>query len=58
MNYFNFHDVKRSLLRNLVFNTLRCMPEEVIYNLLYGTVDPPEVIYFRIASIWVLTILT
>ena len=55
MNYFNYYSVDRSLGRNLVFNTIRCMPEELITYMVYGRVDPPEVLVFRLCSIWVLT---
>ena len=56
INFYSFHDVRRSLLRNLIFNTLRCMPEEFIFYALYGDVDPVPVLVFRIASVWTLTI--
>lgn len=35
-NHFTYYNVERSLGRQLVFNTLRCMPEEVIMYLTYG----------------------
>ena len=56
MNYFAYHDVNRSLLRNIVFNTLRCMSEEVVFYFVYGTVDPWSILTFRIVSIWLLTV--
>ena len=55
-NYFGYHKLERSLVRNLIFNTIRCMPEELIMYLTYGKVDPIEVIVFRLASIWAITI--
>lgn len=57
LNFFVYHEVNRSLFRNLVFNTLRCMPEEVIFYSVYGTVDPWPLLAFRVVSIWVLTVL-
>ena len=56
MNFFNYHDVERSLTRNLIFNTLRCMPEEVIMFVIYGTVEEAPLLWFRLVSIWVLTV--
>ena len=56
MNLFFYHDVKRGVARNLVFNTLRCMPEEFIFYALYGTIEPRPVLLFRLASIWLVTI--
>ena len=55
LNFFAYHDVKRSLPRNLVFNTIRCMPEEVIFYAVYGTLDPIPVLAFRVVTIWLLT---
>ena len=31
------------------------MPEEIIDYVVYGTIDPPEILAFRLLSIWVLT---
>jgi len=32
------------------------MPEEIIDYMVYGTIDPPEILAFRLLSIWVLTV--
>mmetsp|Transcript_40009 Transcript_40009/g.52378 ORF Transcript_40009/g.52378 Transcript_40009/m.52378 type:complete len:147 (+) Transcript_40009:168-608(+) len=56
MNHFNYSHVERSLGRNLIFNTLRCMPEELIAYIVFGRVEPTEVLLFRLCSIWLLTI--
>ena len=56
LNYFSYWHVERSLLRNLVFNTLRCMPDEFIIYAVHGVIDPPEVLVYRMISIWALTI--
>ena len=56
LNYFGFCKIKRSLMRNIVFNTLRCMPDEVIMYVVFGTIDPPEILLFRLLSVWILTV--
>jgi len=56
LNHFGYYQIERSLARNLVFNTLRCMPEELINYSVYGTVDSIEIIIFRLCSIWAITI--
>ena len=56
INYFNFPKIERDLFRNLIFNTVRCMPEELIMYIVYGTVPSNELIAFRLISIWILTI--
>ena len=56
MNQLNFPNVQRSLLRNLIFNTLRCMPEEVYFYYCLGDVTPDDMIIFRLACVWLITI--
>ena len=58
LNYFNYWNVDRSLLRNIIFNTLRCMPDEFIVYAVHGTIDPPELLLYRLLSIWALTVAT
>ena len=43
--------------RNLIFNTLRCMPEELIMFAVYGQFPTNELVAFRLVSVWVLTII-
>lgn len=55
MNHFAFWNVERGLARNIVFNTLRCMPDEFIVYYVYGTIVSPELLLYRLLSIWALT---
>lgn len=55
LNYFGCWNIKRSLARNMFFNTLRCMPDEFIHYGVHGTIDPPEILLYRLLSVWVLT---
>ncbi len=57
MNHFGHYGVKRSLLRNLVLNTIRLMPEELLFYCLYGDVTPWSTIAFRLLNIWGFTVL-
>ena len=56
MNHFGHHKLDRSLPRDLFFNTVRCMPEELIFYIVNGDCPSTELIMFRLWSIWLLTV--
>ena len=55
LNYFNFWHLERSLPRNIIFNTLRCMPDEFIVYAVHGNIDSLDLMLYRLVSVWVLT---
>lgn len=56
MSYFGHPTLERSLTRNVIFNCLRCMPDELYFYVLLGQVTPWSIIAFRILTVTALTI--
>lgn len=56
MSYFGNPKVERSFTRSLIFNMVRCMPDEIYFYLILGSSTPWSIIAFRIFTVWALTV--